>query len=225
MVATRVGTATFAFTASDRGTFSYALSGVAQTKCITRQVYTSPATVCRRAPDIRNGDYKLLAADFNEYTLSIDFDLRQYAIRGAGGTVASGTFGDAVDGTYTFDIPGQSGTRNNARFRTAENLVVGSTLTFNAEGSVTWFDAGAPVKLWLVRSVELIVVRAQSYSPAATGNRRFQLALQDARSAPPPCTRAASPTARGARPPPARRRSRAWRRRPTERPTTSRACS
>ena len=44
---TRVGSGTFAFTDANNGTFSYTVDGVSQTKSITRQVYASPATVCR----------------------------------------------------------------------------------------------------------------------------------------------------------------------------------
>jgi hypothetical protein len=42
-----VGTATFTFTDANNGTFSYTLDGISQTKAITRQVYSSPASVCR----------------------------------------------------------------------------------------------------------------------------------------------------------------------------------
>ena len=57
------------------------------------------------------------------------------------------------------------------------------TLTFNPDvGSVTWLDNGVPVNLYVVRAgTELILVRAQSY-PTTTGNKRFQLALDDAAS-------------------------------------------
>ena len=46
VVATPVGTATFAFTDANNGNFSYTLDNVSQTKAITRQVYSTPATVC-----------------------------------------------------------------------------------------------------------------------------------------------------------------------------------
>ena len=45
--ATQVGTATFTFTDAGNGTFAYTVNGVAGSKPITRQVYASPATVCR----------------------------------------------------------------------------------------------------------------------------------------------------------------------------------
>lgn len=45
--ATQVGNATFTFTDANNGTFAYTLNGVSQTKSITRQVYSTPATVCR----------------------------------------------------------------------------------------------------------------------------------------------------------------------------------
>ena len=42
-----VGTATFAFNSANDGTFTYTVNGETQSKPITRQVYSSPATVCR----------------------------------------------------------------------------------------------------------------------------------------------------------------------------------
>jgi hypothetical protein len=42
-----VGSATFAFTDLNNGTFSYTVNGISQAKPITRQVYSAPATVCR----------------------------------------------------------------------------------------------------------------------------------------------------------------------------------
>ena len=41
------GQATFVFSDADNGTFTYTLDGVSQSKRITRQVYSSPRTVCR----------------------------------------------------------------------------------------------------------------------------------------------------------------------------------
>lgn len=43
----QVGTATFTFGDAANGTFTYTVNGVTQSKSITRQVYGSPATVCR----------------------------------------------------------------------------------------------------------------------------------------------------------------------------------
>ena len=45
--ATAVGTATFTFSDANNGTFAYTVNGVSATKTITRQVFSSPATVCR----------------------------------------------------------------------------------------------------------------------------------------------------------------------------------
>jgi hypothetical protein len=45
--ATEVGTATFSFTDAGNGTFAYTLNGVSGSKPITKQVFSSPATVCR----------------------------------------------------------------------------------------------------------------------------------------------------------------------------------
>jgi hypothetical protein len=42
-----VGTASFAFSDAERGTFSYTVGAVTQSKPIVRQVFASPATVCR----------------------------------------------------------------------------------------------------------------------------------------------------------------------------------
>jgi hypothetical protein len=47
VAATEVGTATFAFTGPDAGTFSYTVQGVSQSKAIARQVFGTPVTVCR----------------------------------------------------------------------------------------------------------------------------------------------------------------------------------
>ena len=43
---TQVGTATFTFSDTNDGTFSYVVNGIAQSKPITRLVYSTPATVC-----------------------------------------------------------------------------------------------------------------------------------------------------------------------------------
>ncbi len=47
VTATQVGTATFAFGDANDGTFTYTVDGVMQSKPITRQVFSSPPTVCR----------------------------------------------------------------------------------------------------------------------------------------------------------------------------------
>jgi hypothetical protein len=44
---TPVGTVTLTFRDAQRGTFAYSVNGVSQTKPIVRQVYSTPATVCR----------------------------------------------------------------------------------------------------------------------------------------------------------------------------------
>lgn len=44
---TPVGTVTLSFSDAANGTFAYTVNGVSQTKPITRQVYSTPATVCR----------------------------------------------------------------------------------------------------------------------------------------------------------------------------------
>ena len=46
VVMTPVGTATFTFTDTNNGTFAYTVDNIAQSKAITRYVYSSPATVC-----------------------------------------------------------------------------------------------------------------------------------------------------------------------------------
>lgn len=43
---TEVGSGTFDFASDDNGTFSYSVGGVAQTKAITRQLYSSPVARC-----------------------------------------------------------------------------------------------------------------------------------------------------------------------------------
>ncbi len=47
VVVTQVGTATFTFSDLNNGTFAYSVNGVSQSKPITRQVFATPATVCR----------------------------------------------------------------------------------------------------------------------------------------------------------------------------------
>jgi hypothetical protein len=44
---TEVGSATFTFSGPDSATFAYTLDGVSQSKAITRQVFSTPETVCR----------------------------------------------------------------------------------------------------------------------------------------------------------------------------------
>jgi hypothetical protein len=44
---TPVGQVSFAFSDANNGTMSYTVDGITQTKAITRQVFASPATVCR----------------------------------------------------------------------------------------------------------------------------------------------------------------------------------
>jgi hypothetical protein len=46
-VAAQVGTGTFTFTGSDTGTFAYTVDGISQVKPISRQPFTTPATICR----------------------------------------------------------------------------------------------------------------------------------------------------------------------------------
>ena len=46
VVTTPVGTATFAFTSADRGTFTYTVNGVTQSKAITPLVFSSPMPNC-----------------------------------------------------------------------------------------------------------------------------------------------------------------------------------
>jgi hypothetical protein len=47
VVVAQVGTVTLTFSDADNGTFAYTVNGVSQAKPITRQVYSSPTTVCR----------------------------------------------------------------------------------------------------------------------------------------------------------------------------------
>jgi len=43
---TQVGTAAFSFTDPGNGTFTYSVSGVTGSKAITRESFSTPATVC-----------------------------------------------------------------------------------------------------------------------------------------------------------------------------------
>jgi hypothetical protein len=47
VMATGVGTATFAFTDGNTGSFEYSVNGVTQIKAITREVFNAPGTVCQ----------------------------------------------------------------------------------------------------------------------------------------------------------------------------------
>ena len=47
VMATEMGHASFLFADAERGTFTYTVGSVTQSKPIVRQVYASPATVCR----------------------------------------------------------------------------------------------------------------------------------------------------------------------------------
>jgi hypothetical protein len=47
VTAIQVGTATMTFTSGSAGTFNYTVNGITQTKNITKQVFGTPATVCR----------------------------------------------------------------------------------------------------------------------------------------------------------------------------------
>ncbi len=46
VVPTEVGDASFSFADGNRGTFSYTVNGVAQSKAITREIFAPPGTVC-----------------------------------------------------------------------------------------------------------------------------------------------------------------------------------
>ena len=46
VVETTVGAATLTFTDGNHATFAYSVSGVAQAKPITRQIFAPPGTVC-----------------------------------------------------------------------------------------------------------------------------------------------------------------------------------
>jgi hypothetical protein len=47
VISTEVGTATFTFTDGNSATFSYNVNGIAQTKQITREIFSPPGTVCQ----------------------------------------------------------------------------------------------------------------------------------------------------------------------------------
>ena len=46
VVVTPVGTGTFTFTDASNGTFAYTLNDVTQSKAITREVFSSPTSIC-----------------------------------------------------------------------------------------------------------------------------------------------------------------------------------
>ena len=47
VVASEVGSGVFTFTDASNGTFAYTVNGVSQAKPIMREVFTSPASVCK----------------------------------------------------------------------------------------------------------------------------------------------------------------------------------
>lgn len=82
------------------------------------------------AADVRNGDYKLFSTLGQLYSLKIDFDTSEYTLNSIQGTlVSSGKFAadTAEENTFLFDNPGSTlGAINNARFRYANDLIVGA---------------------------------------------------------------------------------------------------
>jgi uncharacterized repeat protein (TIGR01451 family) len=74
------------------------------------------ATTSSSVVDSRNGTYSVFAADGRSYSLSIDFDAASYAMSGNGQT-AQRSFAPPVGGDYVVS--------GNARFRLAQDLIVG----------------------------------------------------------------------------------------------------
>lgn len=79
-------------------------------------------------PDARNGSYTIYATTGERFTLTLDFDTRQYAIGSPQISISalnvSGTFiADTVAGTYVFQGTGSGRT---TKFRHVDDMVVGS---------------------------------------------------------------------------------------------------
>jgi hypothetical protein len=93
------------------------------------------------AADTRNGTYTAYATTGERFTLTLDFDARQYSIGSPQTTVAAlyavGTFGDdSVAGSYLFQ--GADGTGATTGFRYVDDLVVGA---FPMQGGIKPFVA------------------------------------------------------------------------------------
>ena len=93
------------------------------------------------AGDIRNGSYTAYATTGERFTLTLDFDTRQYSIGSPQTTVvalfATGTFGDdTVAGSYLFQ--GADGTGATTGFRYIDDLIVGA---FPVHGGIKPFVA------------------------------------------------------------------------------------
>jgi hypothetical protein len=73
--------------------------------------------------DERNGEYVMYAADAKQYTLTMDFDKREYRVQG-NGVDQSGKFGSDENGGFFATTSVGTGF-NTARFRTAEDAVLG----------------------------------------------------------------------------------------------------
>lgn len=81
-----------------------------------------------RAPgDARNGVYRIYAANGSQQMLSINFDTMSYTVTDGTGDATSGSFINDVaeTGTYVFLNSRVAGSVNNARFRIAQDVVVG----------------------------------------------------------------------------------------------------
>jgi len=76
----------------------------------------APGVATTVAHDPRNDTYKAYAANGNQYNLTVNFDTSAYTVAG-GGTSDSGSFTPDADGSYTMS--------GNAKFRVAEDLLVG----------------------------------------------------------------------------------------------------
>ncbi|WP_309902208.1 hypothetical protein [Variovorax soli] len=90
--------------------------------------------------DARNAQYRVYATNGSKQTLALDFDTMSYTMTDDAGTAASDTF--AVDSTvangYLFKSSRITSTVNTARFRLADNTVVGA-FPFAQAGSTTAF--------------------------------------------------------------------------------------
>lgn len=89
------------------------------------------------AADMRNGDYVLYGASGTRLDLTLNFDIKTYAMADAtgGGNAASGDFSAVTDesGSYVFATNRVTSSTNTARFRIAGDTVVGAFPFVNSQ--------------------------------------------------------------------------------------------
>ena len=80
------------------------------------------------AADARNGSYKVFATNGTRQTLTLNFDIKTYEMSDGSNPVASGSISEDnnATGTYVFGSSRITTSTNNARFKLAQDTVVGA---------------------------------------------------------------------------------------------------